>query len=106
MKEPPENRRLLLRNSLNKLSSSQHMATFATELERDSALTLSQAAIGCEFQIRQVEGPACIQLRDIGFCEQMRVKKLTNGRNMLCTVCGTRLALSKDLADQIQVVPA
>ncbi|MDB4813151.1 hypothetical protein OAH06_03460 [Akkermansiaceae bacterium] len=36
----------------------------------------------------------------------MRVKKLTNGRNMLCTVCGTRLALSKDLADQIQVVPA
>ena len=81
-------------------------AQTATDLELDSALTLSQAAIGCDFQIRQVEGPACSQLRDIGFCEQMRVKKLTNGRNMLCTVCGTRLALSKDLADQIQVVPA
>jgi len=62
------------------------MAKLATDLELDSALTLSQAAIGCDFQIRQVEG--------------------TNGRNMLCTVCGTRLALSKDLADQIQVVPA
>ncbi len=82
------------------------MPTFASDLERDSALTLSQAAIGCEFQIREVEGPACRQLRDIGFCEQMRVKKLTNGRTMLCTVCGTRLALSKDLADQIRVVPA
>ncbi len=82
------------------------MPTLATELERDSALTLSQAATGCEFQIREVEGSACRQLRDIGFCEQMRVKKLTNGRNMLCTVCGTRLALSKDLADQIRVVPA
>lgn len=81
------------------------MPHLATDLELDSALTLSQAAIGCEFQIRQVAGPACRQLRDIGFCEQMRVKKLTNGRNMLCTVCGTRLALSKDLADQIQVVP-
>jgi len=82
------------------------MSSFAIDLERDSALTLSQAAIGCEFQIREVDGPACRQLRDIGFCEQMRVKKLTNGRNMLCTVCGTRLALSKNLADQIQVVPA
>lgn len=82
------------------------MSHIALELQRDSALTLSQAAIGCEFQIREVEGPSCRQLRDIGFCEQMRVKKLTGGRNMLCTVCGTRLALSKELADQIRVVPA
>ncbi len=82
------------------------MPALATDLQRDSALTLSQAAIGCEFQIREVQGAACRQLRDIGFCEKMRVKKLTNGRNMLCTVCGTRLALSKDLADQIRVVPA
>ncbi|MGC6427141.1 MAG: FeoA family protein [Akkermansiaceae bacterium] len=82
------------------------MSLLAAELERDSALTLSQAATGCDFQIREVNGEACRQLREIGFCEEMRVKKLTNGRNMLCTVCGTRLALSKELADQIQVVPA
>jgi len=82
------------------------MPILATELERDSALTLSQAAVGFDFQIRQLEGPACRQLREIGFCEEMRVRKITNGRNMLCTVCGTRLALSKDLADQIRVVPA
>ena len=82
------------------------MTKLALDLERDSALTLSQATAGCDFQIRAVAGPACRQLRDIGFCEQMRVRKLTNGSNMLCTVCGTRLALSKDLADQIRVVPA
>jgi len=82
------------------------MSNLALHLERDSALTLSQASTGCDFQIRAVDGPACRQLRDIGFCEQMRVRKLTNGRNMLCTVCGTRLALSKDLADQIEVIPA
>lgn len=82
------------------------MAPFIDDLKRDSALTLSQAAVGCEFQIRHVEGPACRELRDIGFCEQMRVKKLTHGKNLLCLVCGTRLALSKDLADQIQVVPS
>lgn len=97
----------MLRNSLNKLSFHQTaMPILATELERDSALTLSQAAVGFDFQIRQLEGPACRQLREIGFCEEMRVRKITNGRNMLCTVCGTRLALSKDLADQIRVVPA
>jgi len=82
------------------------MSVLATELELDSALTLSQAATGCDFQIRELDGSACRQLREIGFCEEMRVRKLTNGRNMLCTVCGTRLALSKDLADQIRVVPA
>ena len=82
------------------------MSLLAAELEIDSALTLSQAATGCDFQIKQVDGEACQQLREIGFCEQMRVKKITNGRNMLCTVCGTRLALSKDLADQIRVIPA
>jgi len=82
------------------------MGSLALELELDSALTLSQAATDCEFQIKEVEGPACRQLREIGFCEQMRVRKITNGRNMLCTICGTRLALSKDLADQITVIPA
>jgi len=82
------------------------MSALALDLELDSALTLSQAATGCEFQIREVSGPACRQLREIGFCEQMRVKKITGGRNMLCTVCGTRLALSTDLADHITVVPA
>lgn len=82
------------------------MSALVSDLKLDSALTLSQAAIGCDFQIRQVEGPSCRQLREIGFCEEMRVRKITDGRNMLCSVCGTRLALSKDLADQIQVVPA
>jgi len=82
------------------------MPVNAIDIEYDSALTLSQASVGCEFQIKAVNGPACRELRDIGFCEQMRVKKITNGRNMLCTICGTRLALSKNLADQIRVVPA
>jgi len=82
------------------------MALLTPDPATEIAQTLSQAATGCELQIRAVSGPACRQLRDIGFCEEMRVRKVTHGRNMLCTVCGTRLALSKDLADQITVVPA
>jgi ferrous iron transport protein A len=74
-----------------------------TELERDSALNLSQAAVGCDFQVKQLEGPACKQLREIGFCEEMRVRKVSNGRNLICAVCGTRLALSHELAEQVLV---
>jgi ferrous iron transport protein A len=76
-----------------------------TELKRDSALNLSQAAVGCVFQVVQLEGPGCSQLRDIGFCEEMRVRKISNGRNLVCAVCGTRLALSRELASQVQVAP-
>lgn len=76
---------------------------FTTELERDSALNLSQAAIGCEFQVKQLDGPGCKQLREIGFCEEMRVRKVSNGRNLVCAMCGTRLALSRELAEQVLV---
>ena len=74
-------------------------------LERDSALSLDQAAVGCSFQVTSLEGPGCRQLREIGFCEEMRIRKISQGRNLLCAVCGTRLALSRDLARQVRVTP-
>lgn len=76
------------------------------DLKRDSALNLSQAAVGCDFQIKQLGGPSCRQLREIGFCEEMRIRKLADGRNLLCKVCGTRLALSRELAEQVFLEPA
>ncbi|MDF1862175.1 MAG: FeoA domain-containing protein [Verrucomicrobiales bacterium] len=75
------------------------------ELESDSLQSLSQAQVGCDFQIQFVEGPACEQLRNLGFCESLQVRKLANGRNLVCSVCGTRVALSSDLADQVKVSP-
>lgn len=80
-------------------------AVLTAELERDSALNLSQAAIGCELEVTDLNGPACRQLREIGFCEEMRLRKLTDGRNLVCAVCGTRLALSRELAKQVRVAP-
>ena len=72
-------------------------------LEFDSAMTLSQVGVGCDVTIRLLSGPACERLRDMGFCEQMQVRKLANGRNLICSVCGTRLAISKELADHVMV---
>ncbi|MDF1825541.1 MAG: FeoA family protein [Verrucomicrobiales bacterium] len=76
------------------------------ELKSDSLQSLSQAKVGCDFQIRRLEGPGCDQLRNLGFCESLQVRKLANGRNLICSVCGTRVALSSDLADQVKVEAA
>ena len=75
------------------------------DLELDSLQSLAQAQVGCDFQIRYLEGPGCEQLRNLGFCENLQVRKLAGGRNLICSVCGTRLAVSRDLAAQIKVSP-
>ena len=80
------------------------MKLASRQLELDSTISLNQAASGCDLQIELVEGANCGQLRDLGFCEQMRLRKVTNrGRNLICTICGSRLAISSHLAEQIQV---
>ncbi len=75
------------------------------DLQIDSLQSLAQAQVGCDFQIRSLEGPGCEQLRNLGFCETLRVRKLAGGRNLICSVCGTRLAVSRDLAEQVIVSP-
>jgi len=78
----------------------------AQELETDSLLSLSQAKVGCDFRIKFLNGPACEQLRKLGFCETLQVRKLADGRNLICSVCGTRLVLSRELASQVMVAVA
>jgi ferrous iron transport protein A len=78
-------------------------AGLAEDLCRDSAVTLSRARVGCDLRIRMVEGPACGRLRDMGFCEQLQVRKLADGRILVCTLCGVRMAISRDLAEQVWV---
>ena len=80
-------------------------ATFANELEIDSAVTLNQVGVGCDVTIRILSGPGCERLRDLGFCEQLRIRKLAGGRNLICSVCGTRMAISRELAEQVLVAP-
>lgn len=76
----------------------------AKDLEIDSAMTLNQARVGCDLWIQVVKnGPGCERLRDLGFCEEMQVRKLTGGRNLICSMCGTRLAISSELAEQVLV---
>lgn len=68
-------------------------------------VTLNQVKIGCDVRIESISGPGCDRLRDMGFCEQLQIRKLSNGRNLICSVCGTRLAISRELAEQVKVAP-
>ncbi len=77
----------------------------AADLEIDSAITLNQAKVGCDMRIRFLSGPGCERLRDLGFCEQLQVRKIAGGRNLICSICGTRMAISRELAEQVMVAP-
>ena len=43
------------------------------------------------------------RLRELGFCEDQRIKLLTRQSNYICQVCNARLAISEKLADSIMV---
>lgn len=77
----------------------------ATEVKSACDLTLNQVGVGCDVTIRVLSGPGCDRLRDLGLCEQLQVRKLSGGRNLICSVCGTRLAISRELAEQVLVAP-
>ena len=48
------------------------------------------------------------RLRELGFCEEQRIRLLARQSNFICQVCNARLAISEKLADSImvQAVPA
>lgn len=45
------------------------------------------------------------RLRELGMCEEQRIKLLTRQSSYICQVCNARLAISKRLADSIMVEP-
>lgn len=51
----------------------------------------------------QGEAGTCSRLREMGFCEEAVVEKLSGTHTMLCQVCGTRIALNGRVADHIVV---
>lgn len=43
------------------------------------------------------------RLREMGFCEEQRIKLLSRNPNLICQVCNARLGLSSQLAGLIMV---
>lgn len=71
----------------------------------ERAVTLNEVGLNCDVRISSLSGPGCERLRDLGFCEQMQLRKLSNGRNLVCSLCGAKMAISRELAEQVLVSP-
>jgi Fe2+ transport system protein FeoA len=65
---------------------------------------LSEVGTGV-FRIKHLSASPEIstRLRELGFCEEQRVKLLSRNSNLICQVCNARLGISTQLADLILV---
>jgi ferrous iron transport protein A len=69
--------------------------------EDTNKITLKNAEIGDSLEICQLSGQKCAKLREIGFCEGLTVKKISNGSCILCSICGAKYAISKKLSGDV-----
>ena len=69
------------------------------------SLNLTLGGAGTEVRVSRLECPpqTCQRLREMGFCDNAIVTKIRGGADLVCWVCGTRVALSARLAKQILV---
>jgi ferrous iron transport protein A len=83
-----------------------------------SQYPMSDLVAGCVLPLRAVRAgetvrvtrlagqPAlCYRLREMGFCEMAEVRIMQNNGALVCQVCGSRVGLSRELADSIFVQP-
>lgn len=66
-------------------------------------MNLRDAVSGESYTISHISGDNCELLRDYGFCEKMNVQKISDGRNCVCSICGVRVCLSKNLAKDVEL---
>ena len=66
---------------------------------------LSAVTAGASVRIKQLSASPEVsqRLRELGFCEDQRVKLLGRNPNLICQVCNARLGLSTQLAGLIWV---
>ncbi len=66
---------------------------------------LSRVQAGATVCIKQLAAAPDIssRLRELGFCEQQRIKLVSRQSSYICQVCNARLGISEALADSILV---
>jgi Fe2+ transport system protein FeoA len=77
----------------------------ADPCERSFLCPLSQVKAGVAVRIKQLSAAPEVshRLREMGFCEEQRVKLLSRHGNIICQVCNARLGISAQLAETILV---
>ncbi len=68
---------------------------------------LSDVRAGVSVRIKQVSASPEItsRLREMGFCEDQKIRLISRHTNIICQVCHARLGISSKLAEKILVEP-
>jgi Fe2+ transport system protein FeoA len=68
---------------------------------------LSAVGPGMAVQIKVLSAPPEVthRLREMGFCEEQKIRLLSRHPQVICQVCNARLGLSQHLAEKIWVRP-
>lgn len=68
---------------------------------------LSDVRAGTAVRIKQLSAPPEVshRLREMGFCEEQKIRLLAQQANIICQVCNVRLGISVQLARNIMVEP-
>jgi Fe2+ transport system protein FeoA len=68
---------------------------------------LSHVRAGSAVRIKQLTASPEVthRLREMGFCEEQKIKLLSQQTSIICQVCNVRLGISPQLAEKILVQP-
>ena len=68
---------------------------------------LSHVHTGVAVRIKQLSASPEVthRLREMGFCEEQKIRLLSRQTNLICQVCNARLGISARLAETILVEP-
>ena len=68
-------------------------------------LTLARARVGERLRVVTIcpDCPECVRLRELGFQDQMEVRKVSDGAAIICSLMGMRVAIGRDLGEHVRV---
>ena len=74
----------------------EHPAPTGAACPQPELCSLDAVKPGVSVRIKQLNGSAEMtsRLREMGFCEEQRIKLLMNHTNIICQVCNARLGIS------------
>lgn len=84
-----------------------HIDGGAEECPQPFLCPLSRVRAGAAVRIKQLSTSPEVthRLRELGFCEEQKIKLLSRQSSLICQVCNARLGISPRLAEQILVEP-
>ena len=79
----------------------------ATTRPAPQSVPLPDIPKGAKVRVHRIDDAnvSCQRLREMGFCEEAEVQVLKNEGTVVCRVCGSRVGLSRQLANAVLVAP-